>query len=369
MRLDLRAAVGRADRPLTGGRPGGMLGTQAAPGETAMDHRAGKRPSRRRFVQGVGVAGLGLLAGCGRLPWQAQQPSKVHRIGWLGFDAPPPLREAFQQGLRDLGYVEGQYVLVQLHSGDGQADPLPEHAAELVQLAVDVIVAATGTDAKAAQNATSNIPIVFATSADPVGQELVVSLARPGGNVTGVSTVQQQLAGKRVELLKEVFPGLSQVGVLWATAAANRRLWEDTRAAAQALGLGSQLLELPDPNGFESVAESINRQRVDGLIALSGTRPYLSQIVDLAARDRLPAIYPQREFVEAGGLMTYGPNVAASFRRAAYFVDRILKGTSPADLPVEQPREFDFVINLRTAQALGLTIPPHVLLQATELIQ
>jgi putative tryptophan/tyrosine transport system substrate-binding protein len=332
-----------------------------------MDHL----PTRRRFMQSVGLAGLGLLAGCGRLPGQAEPPARIPRIDWLGFDAPPSLREAFRQGLHNLGYVEGQYVMVEPRgSGDGNFDRVAALTVELIQLPVDVIVAATGPDARVAKDATSSIPIVFATSANPVGQGLVASLARPGGNVTGVSTVQQQLAGKRVELLQAVFPELSQVGVLWNTAfGALGDLWEDTWAAAQALGVGVQLLEVPDPNGFGSVAEVILRQRVDGLIALTGTRAYLSQIIDLAARHRLPAIYPQGEFVEAGGLTYYGPDVTAHSWRAAYYVDRILKGTRPADLPVEQPMRFDFVINLRTAQTLGLTIPPHVLLQATEIIQ
>ena len=233
---------------------------------------------------------------------------------------------------------------------------------------MDIIVAATATDALAAKITMSNIPIVFATSADPVGQGLVASLARPSGNLTGLSTVAQQLAAKRVELLRETSPRLSQVGLLWTPATALLR-WEDTRVAARALGVGFHLLEVRDPDGFESIAEVIIREHIDGLIALGGTLPYLSSMLDLASKNRLPVMYPQRQFVEAGGLMSYAPSFPELFRRAATYVDKILKGAKPADLPVEQPMRFEFVINLRTAQALGLTIPHHVLLQATEVIQ
>jgi len=326
------------------------------------------RIGRRQFVQGMGLAGLALLAGCGRLPGQVPAPGKPARIGWLGFNARTAWYDAFRQSLHALGYVEGQNVVIESRGGDGRTDRLPEFAAELAELPSDVIVAETATDAQAARRATDTIPIIFATSADPVGQGLVASLARPGGNVTGLSTLADQLAGKRLELLRDSVPGLSRVGLLWNTAAQGLR-WQDTQVAAQALGVEFRLLELREPGQFGDVVELLNREPVDGLIALGGTVAYLRELLDYTAASRLPAMYPQREFVEAGGLMSYAPNFTELFRRTATLVDKILKGAKPADLPVEQPREFEFVINLKTAQALGLTIPQHVLLQTTEVIQ
>jgi putative ABC transport system substrate-binding protein len=331
-------------------------------------HRGGLPVSRRRFMQGAGVAGLGLLTGCGRWPWQAQQPAKMARIGWLAFDPRTAWYEAFRQSLHALGYVEGQHVVIEARGGDGRIDRLPEFAAELVALPSDVIVTATATDAQAARRTTSTIPIVFATSADPVGQGLVASLARPGGNVTGLSTLADQLAGKRLELLKGSSPDLSRVGLVWNTVAQGLR-WQETQAAAHALGVEFRLLELHEPGQFSDVADVVIREQINGLIVLGGTRPYLKQLLDFTAANRLPAMYPQREFVEAGGLMSYAPDFSELFRRTASIVDKILKGTTPANLPVEQPMTFEFVINLKTAQALGLTIPQHVLLQATEIIQ
>jgi len=330
------------------------------------------RWNRRRFVQGVGVTGLALLAGCGRLPGQA--PARVYRLGYLTTDSPDPPSsnlDAFRQGLRDLGYDEGQNLVVEYRHAEGQLERLPELAAELAQLQVDVIVTLAAPPTLAARQATETIPIVFTNVNDPVGLSLVASLARPGGNITGLSTLSGVTSGKRLELLKETVPGVSRVAAFWSAANPGQVLvFQEAQEAAQALGLQLQPLGARSPDDFDSLFDVAIGERADALVVLPAVRlRYPSQLVDFAAKHGLPAMYSERAKVEAGGLMAFEPNYGALNRRAAYYVDRILKGTKPADLPVEQPREFDFVINLRTAQALGLTIPPHVLLQATEVIQ
>jgi putative tryptophan/tyrosine transport system substrate-binding protein len=330
--------------------------------------------SRRQIVQGAGLAGLGLWAGCGRWPGQVPTQPKVPRIGWLASSGPGPglLLESFQRGLRELGYVEGQNLAIEYRHAEGQSERFPGLAAELVRLRVDAIVATGNPAIRAAKDATSSIPIIIINSRDPVGAGLVATLARPGGNVTGLSMLAPQLAGKRLELLKDTVPGLSYVGILWEGINPDRQNdFGEIQAAVQALGIRVQFLELQQPDDIESSFEAAARDRLDGLIVLPasliGNRQ--NQVADLAAKHRLPSLYDRRSFVDTGGLMSYGPNELEQFRRAAYYVDRILKGAKPADLPVEQPMRFDFVLNLRTAQALGLTIPHHVLLQATEVIQ
>ena len=340
-----------------------------------MDRLKGVSPSRRRFVHGVGIAGLGLLAGCAWLPGQAPPTQRVFRLGYLSSSSlatEAPVIEPFRQGLRELGYVEGQNLAIEWRLADDQVEQLPELAAALVRQPVDLIVAVATPAIVAAKHATSTIPIVFPLAGDPVGLGLVDSLSRPGGNVTGLANLAPELNAKRLELLTEIVPGLARVAYLWVPsvpAEVSSKRYAD--AAAQVLGLDLLAFALESPSDLDEAFEAAIRARAEALMMAPNTivnsqRP---RIVELAARARFPAAYPDTRFATVGGLLSYGANPAALYRRAAYYVDRILKGTKPADLPVEQPMVFDFVINLRTAQALGLTIPPHVLLQATEVLQ
>jgi putative tryptophan/tyrosine transport system substrate-binding protein len=336
--------------------------------------------SRRQVVQGAGAVSLGLLAGCGRWPGQAAPAPRIPRIGFLAAGAVEnqpggPLREAFLQGLREHGYVEGQSIVIEWRSTTGGPDRLKELASELVQSNVDVVLAASFEPARAAKDTTSTIPIVVAATNDPVASGLVASLARPGGNVTGLSLVAPQLSAKRLELLTEAAPNATRVAVLaYPTGATVERDWQETERAGRVLGLQVQRVDVQGPDSPDSVDDALEaaaREGAQALVVLPTAffAREARRIVEFAATSRLPGMYEHRRFTEVGGLMSYGANLTSLYRRAAYYVDRILKGTRPADLPVEQPREFDFVLNLRTAQALGLTIPPHVLLQATEVIQ
>jgi putative ABC transport system substrate-binding protein len=332
------------------------------------------RWSRRQLVQSVGVAGLALLAGCGRLPGQAPPAPKVARIGVLTTTADPndPDHAAFRQGLRDLGYSEGQNLTLEWRSFAGRLDQLPELAADLVRLPVDLIVAQGGLATIAAKQASASIPVVMAYSSDPVRQGLVASMGRPGGNVTGLAALTGPLGAKRLELLRDTVPGLVRVAMLWNPEIAERaHEYEETAAAAQALGLALQSVELRHDGSLEHAFASIRQGRADALFLQSNpvTIPYRLEIVEFTTEQRLPTVTARGDFVAAGGLMSYGPDYADMHRRAAYYVGRILRGARPADLPVEQPLRFEFVINLKTAQALGLTIPQQVLLQATEVIQ
>ena len=331
--------------------------------------------TRRQVVQGAGVAALGLIAGCG-LPFAAPPPTaKVHRIAEL-LGGPPTAASAaqvsaFRQGLRDFGYVEGQNLVIEQRYAAG-ADQLVEPAAELVRLQPEVIVVPGVAAARAVLAASTTIPIVTAGGgSDLVAAGLVASLARPGGTVTGLSTTS--LVGKQLQLLQETVPTLSRVAVLFdATSPDFRDLRrEPFEAAAHTLGLQLQFVGAGGPADLEPVFEATTREHADGLFITTGPAILTNQtrIAELAVQNRLPSMWQQSEAVGGGGLMAYGQNRADGYRRAAYFVDRILTGTGPADLPIEQPMRFDFVINLKTAQALGLTIPHHVLLQATEVIQ
>ncbi len=304
---------------------------------------------------------------------EAQRAGKVPRIGWLSH-TPGPNLEAFRRGLRELGYVEGENVTVEARYAEGREERLPALAAELVRLPVDVIVTAAGNPAvRAAKNATSAIPIVMGQSGvDPVVAGLIVSLARPGGNVTGLTTISADLSGKRLELLKEAVPTVSRVAVLWnATNPDKARELRETRVAALALGVSLQSLEVRGPDDFEKAFDAATRGRADALITLHDvlTNSQRARIVHFAAQNRLPTMYEFREWADAGGLMAYGPNVRDMFRRAATYVDKILKGAKPADLPVEQPMRFELVMNLKTARGLGLTIPPFLLFRVDEVIQ
>jgi putative ABC transport system substrate-binding protein len=337
--------------------------------------RAPCRPSRRRLVQGAGLATLGFLAGCGQLPGQARTSPKVPRIGVIAAIAlDNPNMIAFRDALRNLGYVEGQNLLVEWRSAELNYDQVPALAAELVHLPVDLIVA-EGPTIPVAKEATSVLPIVMVGATDPVAAGWVASLARPGGNVTGPSNVNVQLNAKQLQLLQEVAPGASRVGVLWHRApnqsSTMPAAWDELQSAAPVLGMNLQSLEVADAPDFERAFDAAARESADALLVLQDAymATQRTRVVELALRSKLPTMYPRKAYIEAGGLMSYGVVSSDSARRSAYYVDRILKGAKPADLPVEQPTTFDFVINLQTAQALGLTIPQHVLLQATEVIQ
>lgn len=303
---------------------------------------------------------------------EAQKPAKVRRIGYLSGGARGATHEAFRQGLRELGYVEGQNIAIEYRFAMGKEDRLHDLAAELVRLKVDLIVTPSTLDALAAQRATRTIPIVMALSTDPVGTGLVASLARPGGNITGLTTLSPELNGKRLELLKEAVPGLSRVAVLWNLANPDKALeFEQIEVAARQLRLQLQSLEVRGPDDFEKAFRGATTKRASALLTLTDTLTITqqSQIVELAAKRRLPAMFQTGDFVDAGGLMSYGPNDADLFRRTVTYVDKILKGAKPGDLPVEQPTRFELVINLKTAKKIGLTIPPEMLVRADKVLK
>jgi putative tryptophan/tyrosine transport system substrate-binding protein len=298
-----------------------------------------------------------------------QQSGKMPRVGVLSPSADLFLN-AFRQGLRELNYVEGRNISLEYRSAEGRASRLFDLAAELVHLKVDVMVAITSLGVRAAKQATSTIPIVMAGVDDAVEQGFVTSLARPGGNITGTSWLNPELSGKRLELLKETFPKVSRVAVLREAVGGASSL-RATMEAARVLGVHLQILELRDPNELDSAFAAMTRERAGALDVLPGPMitGYMRQIVDLAAKTRLPVIFPDGQFVESGGLMSYGPSVPDLYRRAATYVDKILKGAKPAELPVEQPTKFELVINLKTAKQIGLTIPPNVLARADKVIK
>ncbi len=312
-------------------------------------------------------------------PARAQQPKKVSLIGYLSNSnrATESTRaEAIRLALRERGYIEGQNIATEYRYAEGKDDRLPELAAELVRLKVDIIVAADGgaRTVEAAKNATKTIPIVMmGLGSDPVDAGLVESLARPGGNVTGITNLGPELGGKRLELLKEAVPKVARVAVLYNPATRSNLLEvkELLPGPARALRLTIQPWEVRDADDFEKVFAALNKRRPDGLYVLGGPLMFANQkrIVDFALKSRLPSVYNSREGVEAGGLMSYGADKAESYQRVAYFVDRILKGAKPAELPVEQPMRFEFVINLKTAKQIGVTIPQWTLQKATKVIQ
>ncbi len=332
----------------------------------------------RRIVLAVALAFSVLLA---PLAADAQQAAgKVYRIGFLSvLGAPTPSTpagglDAFRQVLRELGWVEGQNIVIDYRFAEGRFDQLPDLAAELVRLKVDIIVAVATQGVAAAKNATETIPIVMISgSADPVGLGFIASLARPGGNVTGLSySVGPEILGKGLELLKEIVPKVRRVAILSNPASPVQPLFiREVKVAARSLGVQLQLLEARGPNEFDGAFAAMAKERVGALLVVADSIFILhrTRLADLAARSRLPAAYGGRENVEAGGFMSYGPSVRDLFRRSATFVDKILKGAKPGDLPVEQPTKFELVINLKTAKALGLTIPPSVLIRADEVIQ
>jgi ABC-type uncharacterized transport system substrate-binding protein len=307
-------------------------------------------------------------------PAQGQTPSKIAKIGWLGVRpaASDPGPEEFGREFRALGYVEGKNIAFEYRSADDKLDRLPALADELVRLKVDVLLASATPAAVAAKNATRTIPIVFYGGFDPVALGLVDSLARPGGNVTGFTAIAVALAGKRLELLKETVPKLSRVAVLWDPQnPGSAQQWKESQLPARELGLQLHSIEVSSADKFEAAFKEATKARSAALAMMASPFFYSNQkqLADLAAKNRLPAIYPRAEFVAAGGLMSYGSDRTESFRRAAVFVDKILKGTKPADIPVEQPKKFELMINLKAAKQIGLTIPPNVLARADKVIR
>jgi ABC-type uncharacterized transport system substrate-binding protein len=304
----------------------------------------------------------------------AQTPPKIPRVGFTGGGSPAMAEHtfgAFQQRLRELGYVEGQTIALEVRYAEGRMERIPELVAELVGLKMDVLMAAIGPAALAAKKATRTIPVVM-IAADPVGLGLVASLARPGGNVTGLSYFNEAIIAKRLQFLKELVPGLARLAVLRnPILAAHATFWQEAEVAARTLGVALQPLEVRGPEDFEAAFAAATRGNAQALVAFDDplTVAYRPRIVALAASSRLPAMYGFREFPDEGGLMSYGANFVDLFRRAATYVDKILKGAKPADLPIEQPTKFELVINRKTANALGLTVPPTLLAQADEVIE
>jgi putative ABC transport system substrate-binding protein len=321
---------------------------------------------RRAFI---GTVAGGLLAT--PLAAEAQPAGKVYRIGFLRAGQPPEsYLDGFQQGLRERGYVYGQNVVVELRATDGSVDPLPRLTEELLRLKVDVFLASAAPAAVAVRRATTSVPIVFVGVVDPVGLGLVPSLGRPGGSITGLATTSADFAGKRLELLRAIVPSLTRVAVLWHPAnPSNPIQLKGAQAAARALGMRLETVSIQGPNDFDSASKAV--PGTDGLLFLESPlfTTHRARLAELAARSRLPAIYGQREYVEVGGLMSYGTHFKDLYRRAAWYVDKILKGAKPGDLPVEQPTNFELVINLKTAKALGLTIPPALLQRADHVIE
>ena len=327
--------------------------------------------ARRRLV-------LALMAGALTAPFAsfAQQPTKSARIGFLAPTSPQVLStrlQAFRDGLRELGYVEGKNLQLEVRWGEGKLERLPTLADELVQAKVDVIVAGTSPAVVAARQATQTIPIVMPVSSDPVGDGLVASLARPGGNITGLSLMAPELGQKRLQLLEELFPKVSRaVAVLWNPAYVGMRArFEQAQVAAPAVGLTVRSVEVRDTHELDVAFEAIIREHPDGLLLLVDpfTFSQRARIVEFGAEQRLPVIYESSDFVDVGGLISYGPNINDMYRRSATYVDKILRGAKPADLPVEQPTKFEMAVNLRAAKALGIKFPESILLRADKVIE
>jgi ABC-type uncharacterized transport system substrate-binding protein len=329
-----------------------------------------------RMVSRTLTAVLVMLAVLGALPGaEAQRPDKVPRIGYLVVsplaDPPSAERAAFVNGLRELGYIVGQNVVIEYRSAAWNRELLPELAAELVNLKVDVIVAVPGA-IEAAKEATKTIPIIVPALGDPVEEGLVKSLARPGGNITGTGWSAEGLTGKRLELLKEAIPKLSRTAVLWNPAnQGGPRQWQETQSAARKLRVTLQSVEVRDPNDFPKAFAAMKQRRPDALLTIASpiTTAYRPIIIEFAAKQRIPAMFATKADVEAGGLISYAPSLTDAFHRLARYVDKVLKGANPGDLPIEVPAKFELVINLKTAKALKLTIPKTLLLQADQVLE
>ena len=338
--------------------------------------RSDNRKSKIQNRKLVGIVALAVILAICEARAEAQQPTKLPRIGYLAnasLSAASARTKAFRQSLRELGYVEGKNIVIEWRSAEGKRDRQRALAAELVRLKVDVIVARGSGDIRAAREATATIPIVMIQGGDPVGSGFVASLARPGGNITGLATLRPELSGKRLELLKEIVPRLSRVAVFVnSTSQDYAHVLEELDLAARALGVKLHYLDILSPKDVETAVRAAVKGRADAVFfrvsrqILSSQQP---QIAELAVKSRLPAIYEGAEEVEAGGLMSYGTSFTDLDRRAATYVDKILKGAKPADLPVEQPKKFEFIINLKAAKQIGLTIPPNVLVRADRVIK
>ena len=316
----------------------------------------------------VALLGLEVIA-------EAQQPAKVPRIGFLAAGSTSAIAarvEAFRRGLRELGYVEGKNIVIEWRHAEGKLDRVPALAAELVRLKVNVIVTAGPASTRPAKEATATIPIVMAQDGDPVANGFVASLARPGGNITGLSTLAPELSGKRLELLKEIVPRLSRVAVFGtSTYPGNAQALREVEVAAGAFKVKLQYLDVLSPKDIETAFRAARKRRADGALTLQSAilNSQRKQIADLATKNRLPVMYPLSDYMDAGGFMFYGPSVTDLFRRAAVYVDKILKGANPGDLPVERPTKFELIINLKTAKQIGLKIPPNVLARADKVIK
>jgi putative tryptophan/tyrosine transport system substrate-binding protein len=325
--------------------------------------------NRRAFVTGLGAVLAAPFAA------EAEQAANVARIGVLHPGAPATsshFATAFSQGLREHGYLEGQNIVVERRFAEAKAERIPDIAGELVRLKVDVIVTSTDVGIAAVKQQTQIIPIVMANSTDPVGTGFVASLARPGGNVTGLSSVSPELSAKRLELLKEAVPRLSRVAIVWNPDVRGAVLeYKETESAARSLHLQLQSVEVNRPDGFDRAFSALTTGRAEALTVASSSLAFRNRILiaSLAQENRLPSIYGLREFADAGGLMAYGPNYAELWRRAAAYVSKILKGAKPGELPVEQPTTFELIINLKTAKALGLTVPRSLLRRADQVIE
>ena len=347
------------------------------------DFRADNRKSKTctepcQSIQNRKWAGIFVIAltfGLAGAIAEAQQPARTPRIGFL---SAVPLAsmsarvDALRHGLHELGYVEGRNILIEYRFAEGKLDQVSKNATELVGLKVDAIVTAGATDTRAARNATSTIPIVMAFDSDPVGSGFVASLAGPGGNITGLSSLTPEITGKQLELLRDIVAKLFRVAVLWTpTEPGNAQALKEAEAAARALALRLQYLEVQSSDDLERAFKTVTRERSQALVVLRnpGLGPKRTQLMALVAKSRLPAMFPRSDYVESGGLMSYGVSDTDLFRRAATYVDKILKGAKPADLPVEQPKKFEFIINLKAAKQIGLTIPPNVLVRADRVIR
>ena len=330
------------------------------------------RPLKKTALASILFAGALLAVAVAA---EAQQPAKVPRIGFLSAVSPSAISarlDAFRQGLRELGYVEGKTIVIEWRSAEGKSDRLPGLAAELVRLKVDLVVSGGVATTRAAKQATVTIPIVMASDDDPVGSGFAASLARPGENITGLSTLSPEISGKQLELLKEIVSKLSRVAIGGdVTRPGIPQALREINVAAGALGVQVQYLEVREPKDIETAFRAASKEHADAVLVL-GSPVLLSQrrqIADVAAKSRLPAIYPRPEFVEDGRLMSYGVSFTDLFRRAATYVDKILKGAKPAELPIEQPKKFELFVNLKAAKQIGLTIPPSVLARADRVIR
>jgi ABC-type uncharacterized transport system substrate-binding protein len=338
------------------------------------DFRSDNPKSKIQNLKSVGLVTLAFTFALGGAVWA--QPTKIPRIGWLGGISPSENQariEAFRQGLRELGYVEGKNIVIEWRHHEGKLDRLPALAAELVRLKVDIIITVGAPAARAAKDATVTIPIVMMQVGDAVGSGFVASLAQPGGNITGFSTLAPELSGKRLEILREVVPKLSRVAVFGtSTSPDNAQILKEVELAAKELKVKLQYLDVLYPKDIETAFRAAGKGRAEGvlwLVAGAVASGRQTEIADLAVKSRLPVIYRSRAIVESGGLMSYGVNLLDLARRAATYVDKILKGRKPADLPVEQPMKFEFIVNLNAAKQIGLTIPPNVLVRANKVIR